>query len=238
MKGELEPIASDLAELLKTERRVPAAPPDGKARVRARVGATLFGAGGGGGEGGSGGSDLGVRTGGRGARTTPLRHTIATFVLGVAVGGAGVYALLPPRVVERRVEVAAAAPSDDRKSDQSVSVSRIERVAVEEPKPEAGAPPGEPLPQPDSLAAERALLDPARTALARGDGASALEAVRKHEQRYGSGKLAEEREAIATQALVLAGRKEEARARGQRFLARYPGSVLAPMVQAALEAAQ
>lgn len=62
--------------------------------------------------------------------------------------------------------------------------------------------------------------------------------MRKHETAFRSGALAEERETIAVQALVQGKRKEEARARGERFLVRYPGSVLAPTVKAALEAAQ
>jgi hypothetical protein len=110
--------------------------------------------------------------------------------------------------------------------------------AAPEPSASAASPSPSPSAKPaDSLAAERALLDPARTALGRGDGTSALDAVRKHEAQFASGKLAEEREAIAVQALVVLRRSEEARARAARFQQRYPGSVLAPSVAAALEAA-
>ena len=80
------------------------------------------------------------------------------------------------------------------------------------------------------------MLDPARTALGRGDGASALLGVKKHEQRFPKGQLTEEREAIAVQALVALGRGDEARARGERFERTYPNSVLAPAVNAALDA--
>jgi hypothetical protein len=61
--------------------------------------------------------------------------------------------------------------------------------------------------------------------------------VNKHAARFPAGKLTEEREAIAVQALVVLHRTEEARARAARFQQRYPGSVLAPSVAAALETA-
>jgi hypothetical protein len=89
----------------------------------------------------------------------------------------------------------------------------------------------------DTVAEERAILDPARTALGRGDGASALDGVKRHEQKFPRGQLTEEREAIAVQALVVLHRGDEARARGGRFLAKYPNSVLAPAVKAALATA-
>jgi hypothetical protein len=85
-----------------------------------------------------------------------------------------------------------------------------------------------------SLAAERALLDVARTALANGDPDRALQATLRHERSYPSGALVEEREAIAIKALVAAGRKDEARARGARFLERFPSGLMRPAVEGAL----
>ena len=90
--------------------------------------------------------------------------------------------------------------------------------------------------RPDDISEERAMLDTARTALGRGDGVSAMTGVKKHEQRFPKGQLAEEREAIAVQALVALGRGDDARARGERFKRTYPNSVLAPAVNAALDA--
>jgi hypothetical protein len=223
VSDDLEPLDPDLAALLVAERRRAGASAESKARVHARLSASLFGPGGGGGS-----------AGGGAAPKTQVLRALAAFAIGAASGGAAVYAWMPPRIVTQHVEIPVAAPPEDT----SVSSPRIERDL--EPAASANAGPSSavaPLPA-DSLVAERALLDPARTALGRGDGASALDAVKKHEQRYPSGKLVEEREAIATQALVLAGRKEEARTRGQRFLARYPGSMLAPMVEAAIDAAK
>jgi hypothetical protein len=86
-----------------------------------------------------------------------------------------------------------------------------------------------------SVFVERGLLDAARVALAAGAPGEALEAVARHARDFPQGQLTEEREAIAVRALVKAGRDGEARARGTRFLARYPRSVAAPAVRAAID---
>jgi hypothetical protein len=83
------------------------------------------------------------------------------------------------------------------------------------------------------LAAERALLDIARTALGRGDGANALAACDDHARKFPRGALGEEREAIAVQALVLEHRGEDARTRAERFRKTHPRSILLPAVLAA-----
>ena len=88
-------------------------------------------------------------------------------------------------------------------------------------------------PRSDDLAAERAALDVARTALGRGDGPNALAACDDHARRFPRGALAEEREAIAVQALVLEHRGDDARARAERFRKTHPRSILLPAVLAA-----
>jgi len=97
-----------------------------------------------------------------------------------------------------------------------------------------GAPGADDPPRRRELAEERALLDPARAALARGDAVSALAATRVHEQRFAEGALTEEREAIGIQALVLEGRLVEARARAVRFAETHPGSLVLPAIRASL----
>jgi hypothetical protein len=83
------------------------------------------------------------------------------------------------------------------------------------------------------LAAERAILEQARTALAQRDSRAALAALLSHARRFPQGRLAELREALWVEALVLAGRPDEARARADRFRARYPHSLfLGAVVQA------
>jgi hypothetical protein len=229
---EVDPIAPALHELLAVERGHAAPSAEGKARVAAMLDAMLLGPSG---SGGGGGPGAGLPTPPSVGPVARAARTIAVFVVGAVSGGLLVALLREPRVrvVERVVpavaESAAAAPKPDVPAE---TAPLAEPSAGVVPAPSAGAPPR----VSDSLAAERALLDPARTALGRGDGASALDAVRKHEARFAKGKLAEEREAIAVQALVIAHRTDEARARAARFQQRYPGSVLAPSVAAALEA--
>jgi hypothetical protein len=86
------------------------------------------------------------------------------------------------------------------------------------------------------LSAEQALLDPARVAIARGDGAGALARLALHERRFPNGALSQEREAMAIRALVLTGDRDRARARAESFRSRYPGSLLWPMIAASLDA--
>jgi hypothetical protein len=86
----------------------------------------------------------------------------------------------------------------------------------------------------DPLVVETRLIDTARAALARGDFTASLAAVDLHAKRFPSGRLAEEREALAVQALVGAHRDDEARARGERFHQRFPASLLKDTVDSAL----
>jgi hypothetical protein len=86
----------------------------------------------------------------------------------------------------------------------------------------------------ESLTRERALVETARSAVARGDGSAALQATSEHARTFPNGRLVEEREALAVQALVLAGRRDEARARAERFRQRYPNGLFLPVVDAAI----
>jgi hypothetical protein len=232
MTDDLEPLPSDLQDLIAAHRAVAKTTAPGKARVNARLQALLVNPprNGGGGGGGNGP-----------AVTTNVARTAMTFASGLIVGGAIVYLAIAPTkqvvVVEKPVVSAAMTATALETIDASTPMLQRSLV-VPSAEPFTSAP-ANPVASPtSSLAAERAILDPARTALGRGDGVSALEAVRAHERRFPSGALVEEREAIAIQALVLVGKKDEARSRGARFMTRYPGSVLGPTVNAAIEAAQ
>jgi hypothetical protein len=232
---EIDPLAPDLRALVAIERAHAAPSADGRARVAARLESMLVGPGGSGGSGGAG------DPGGARAPVGGFGRLVAVFVAGALTGGLLVLTLREPRV--QVVERAAPAPTSSASEAPIAFAPQATRTAAPDvPEPstsvaaadDAGAAQARPS---DSLAAERALLDPARTALGRGDGASALDAVHKHEARFANGKLAEEREAIAVQALVVLHRADEARVRAARFQQRYPGSVLAPSVAAALETA-
>ena len=86
-----------------------------------------------------------------------------------------------------------------------------------------------------TLQGERLLLDEARAALGRADGAAALRATTTHAQRYPQGLLAEEREAIAIQALLLVPRYDDARQREAAFEHQYPHSMLLQAVRASVQ---
>jgi hypothetical protein len=76
------------------------------------------------------------------------------------------------------------------------------------------------------LAAERRLLDIARTAVGRGKSGAALEALARHASEFPRGRLAEERDALRVQALLAAGRGGEAGASAEAFRRTYPRSML------------
>jgi len=120
----------------------------------------------------------------------------------------------------------------------------VPATTVEEAPPVAEAEaPADPAPAAtvaaarSSLPDERALLDRARRQLASAEPQRALTFLEQHAQRYARGALAEEREAMWVNALVLLGRKDEAKARGEAFQSRFPNSLMGTNVRAALRAA-
>lgn len=70
----------------------------------------------------------------------------------------------------------------------------------------------------------------ARAKLAGSDTTRTLELLEEHSRLFPRGQLVEEREALAVQALVLANRYDEARARATTFRERWPQSVYLPSV--------
>lgn len=162
---------------------------------------------------------------------------LAALGLGVlllgGVAGAGLYgALRPPRVeiiyVDRPVPVRApplappsAAPTPTEISSKAASTAVPSRPTVATST------------EASELARERALLDQARKSAAQGDAAAALETAELHRARFPSGKLAEEREALAIRALSVLGRSAEASERAQAFRGAYPNSFFAGIVDPA-----
>lgn len=168
-----------------------------------------------------------------------------TFVaLAAYAAGAGTVALVARRdpevrVVERRVEVpvrviervevlverdasvtsVAFAPSLD--AGTAAHVSDAGTYGVSEARDRG-------------LASENALVSRAQAALARGRVGEALAAIAEHQRSYPRGQFVEEREALAVQALVRAGNLDAARARAERFRARYPRSMLRRAVDSAV----
>jgi hypothetical protein len=151
------------------------------------------------------------------------------------VGGAvGLFArgALPERViyVDRVTAPTSSITKVPSSSSHEIAGVPVEALPVASAAPErtAAAASGQ------QLAAENALLDLARTAVARGEPDRALDAIDRHAARFPRGLLSEEREALAIKALVLAGRPREARERAALFRDRYPGSLFLRSIDASL----
>jgi hypothetical protein len=79
-------------------------------------------------------------------------------------------------------------------------------------------------PAEDTLAAELALLDRARQALARGEPTTATSLLERHAREFPRGRLAAEAFVMKIDALVRSGRRASARALAQQHLSRHPRS--------------
>jgi hypothetical protein len=138
----------------------------------------------------------------------------------------------PPRIVYVDRPAATPLPSDRRADTPPLAPAEASSVTgpPEGPRTREQATPPSPSPR-DQLTAERKLLDLARGALEREEPDGALDATRRHEHAYPNGVLVQEREAMAIRALVSLGRTSEARARADRFRARFPDSLLLPTIE-------
>jgi hypothetical protein len=173
----------------------------------------------------------------------------ATFLLGGVLGAAAMYGAMRAKestqaariiYVDRFVDAmpspsgAAVVPPSATTSNPSGAFpppsSRSMRTGV------ASATSNSPAGTLSGLNAERALLDVARGALEREDGAAALATLEQHERKYPSGVLVQEREAIAIHALMILGRTSEALARAGRFRRHFPESALLPTIDSIVEA--
>lgn len=108
-------------------------------------------------------------------------------------------------------------PTPSRSSAPSQMPRALRRV---------GAPPAA-----DSLAAEVALLDEARAALARGEPTRALRLTERHQREYPAGRLAPEAFILKLTALVRAGEVGRARAISDAWLATHPSGPQADRVR-------
>ncbi len=131
-----------------------------------------------------------------------------------------------PRVVV--VHVPSSAPSTAQDDD----AIEPEDLAPEQKKPTVQVDAG---PARDrSLARERALISRARTALAKRQGDAALAALSAHAREFPKGRLAEERESLRVQALVLRGDDKAAAEEAKKFEKKYPNSLLKGAVEQSL----
>lgn len=256
---DLLPLSAEALSMLDIERDRPGVPSDVPDRVFDHLTTSIaLGSPGGGGGGGAGDG------GGGGAGTRGLGRRLAGL-LGAAIVGGGIGAAVHARLATpfAVVAVVAVAPSA---SETTVALPASVSPVAPRSEADASTIAVEALPTVPSaalaratasahattsaldgtsdvgakdvdLGMERALIERARMASARGDNASALAALDRHAQDFPRGRLTEEREALAIQALVQAGRLEEARGRAARFRTRFPSSVFLAAISAALGAA-
>ncbi|MBX3186278.1 MAG: hypothetical protein KF819_04650 [Labilithrix sp.] len=217
----IDPLDPELAKLFRDEPT-----PEPSAGMQARVAAKL--------------ATSGVLT----PVVTPvgvlpkLLMPITTFVVGAGVGVAVLATLQAPtaeRVVYIDRPVATLPPSVravPTVPPVSASISAVTSSAAAPPRLPAVA---SSAPAHDDLLEERVLLDASRAKLSGGDAAAAMVLLAEHERRFARGRLVEERDALAVQALVNAGRYDEARTRAAALERRYPNSVYLPAVNITLE---
>jgi len=120
-------------------------------------------------------------------------------------------------------------------STQGKQVEDLPTVPVEEVATKAAAP--APIRRGREAAAlddEVAIIDSARAALAAKRPEAALARVETYQRRFRSGHLTEEANALEIQALAAMGRRDEAKSKGKRFFASYPGSAYGRRVQSVL----
>ncbi len=230
---ELQP---DLEALLDAERARPPMDDDARARLRARVGLGVGL--------GVGAAALGVGLG-KGSAVKAWLATKWIVLLAFLSGGVvgfGVRGVVAPRPiyvpVGRDVPPMLAPSASVLPIAASVAPPVVVVASASVVKPvaakSAAVPSASSSAAIDASAEEARLVETARTALVRGNSADALIALDAHSTKYPSGERAEEREALAVQALVKAGRADDARARAERFKKGFPGSIYLGAVNASI----
>jgi hypothetical protein len=172
---------------------------------------------------------------------------LATFLVGAAVGatiyGTVTHLRRPAAPLNPTTAVIVPVPAE-APDGRPVSVTSTEPIVVEPvgPKPTPTgqhhsriAEPASDGARDRSLAAERKLVEMARTALTRGQTEGALAALHRHTRLFPHGQLAEERDSLLVQALMAKGEFAQARERGIRFYRQYPQSLFEPVVDQALK---
>jgi hypothetical protein len=248
---KLGPLSPELAELVEAEKgRAPEAG-ERTERVLSRVHESLAALPGSGKDAHEG-TEGGARSspGARGSVLATLGPAkaagtlAAVFAAGAIAGGA-----VHSRVVAARhpPEAASCVPSAPRAPSASVPETDAATSEAEMPSSAPPSAPSAQLPSVPSAGAtrtlaardvelekERALVDMARSALARGSSASAIAALREHERAFPRGRLSEERDAMLIQVLASGGEAGEALRRAEAFRARFKSSMLLPAVEAAV----
>ncbi len=161
-----------------------------------------------------------------------VRRVLGIFLVGAAVGAGGYGVLQAVR------QPAPAQPAALPIARETVPPPTPEPSALQVEPPPTPAPrvsvrePGESRDQ--RLAAERRLLEQARTALVNGNADAAIVSLRRHARVFADGQLAEERDALLIRALVSTGDYAQARARTSRFHRQHPRSLFFETVEQAI----
>lgn len=240
----IEPLPEALADVFREDGKEQRAPMGSRQRVLARLDASLGG-------GVAAPSSAPDRVDPPAPPTTPaptaslLTKALPWITLAVGIGIGAAWS--PRSKAPPSTDVPAPTPTITTTTpvpsarDTSTSPSATTAPAPEESAAPASNVPKKAVPSASSSddaarhAQERALLDGARTALARRDGAGALVLLDRHRTRFPSGALTEEREALSVQGLAMDGRTNEARARAASFAKTYPNSLFLPAVEAAVK---
>lgn len=242
MSERLDPLPESLRALVDAEKACPDPRPAVADKVFGRLSATL---------------GLAVAT--SAAATTAHASTVPASSVGRWLLGHAPYRTLLTFLVGATTGVAGyATVSHVRSSAHPASSPGVTSPAPSPsspPLPEAPQPAAEPALSPpavappaaasspassstrsrdEHLAAERHLIEMARTALARGRAEGAFATLRRHARQFPQGQLSEERDSLLIQALVANGDVAQARERAEVFHRRYPSSLFAPAIDQAL----
>jgi hypothetical protein len=177
--------------------------------------------------------DQGGGAGASGTGSGPLgKWLLATAVVAV-VGGGGYLAYQATRSPEQVVAAAAmdAAPRATVVVADAAPVTAVTADAAPAAKTIDAGPARSRVSPQAALAEESRLLGRAKEALTGGDARGALREVTSHARSFPHGKLIEERERLAIEALIRLGRRPDAEARAERFRQRYPRSVEWPRIR-------
>lgn len=223
MKASAPPLSDDVQRLLAAERGAPPASDDLRARALARAAAAF-----------REGAVIPTRWVFR--RRIPL---LAAAALGVLVALAALAAYRAAGDADRGTAPSTPAVTPVPASVPDTTPSAVERAeptpgAVGTAESQKAADPSAAVrrPSPDeAYAAELAMLQRARAAVARGNHSAALEAIAEHQRRFPTGRLREEREALRVKALAGLGRRDEARRAAERFKTEFPRSVLSSSIE-------
>ncbi len=233
MSDGFDPLPADVRALVRAEGARVGMPEDARARLAARLAATVptFGAPHAPGLAGpvAPATPVSTRLGSGAAKAIVALALVAAAAASLVLRhapllGDGARSPHAPRVVER-------APRDPRVVD-----APLDTVRPAPPVATAAPPSRAPAVARDSLREERRLLDLARDAIVRGEPEAALAPTAAHADRFPDGVLAEEREALRIRALARLGRAGEARALLASMRARHPRSFLLGGASADVEA--